>query len=85
MSNLQSSQKNTKTFEKAQKEKKKKWQKKKRDKKDFIPATRVNGTKVSGGKICKQKNFSQITYYNCDKKRYYLTKCMDHSKNSSKN
>ena len=58
-------------FDKTKKDKKKKQQKNKRD--STNPATRVNETKV-GDKKKKKKDVSEIIYYNCDKKRYYVTK-----------
>lgn len=71
--------------EKARKEKKKKAQKDKRDRKDSNPASGVNATDTSSGKTCKQKDISQITCYNCDKKGHYATKCPEPRKDSSKN
>ena len=38
------------------------------------PATRVNKAKVNSR---KKKDISKITCYNCNKKRYFATKCLE--------
>lgn len=77
------------SFKKVQKEKKKKWQKEKQNKKqDLIPATRVNMTNTAGRQKKQKKksnqtlgNISDITYYNCNKKGYYVNTYPESSKN----
>lgn len=57
-----------KPFDKAKKDKK--------NKRDFTnPAIKVNVTEVNDKKK-RKKDVSEIFYYNCDKKRYYATKCL---------
>ena len=70
--------------DKAQKDKKKKQYK---DKKDFreprdssTPATGVNKPVVNSK---KKKDISEITYYNCNKKGHFATKCLESRKSKN--
>ena len=63
---------------KAKKDKKKKQYKDKQDSKDsknsINPAIEVSMAEV-GDKKKRKKDISEITYYNCNKKEYFPTKC----------
>ena len=61
--------------DKSKKEKKKKQYKDKRD--STTLATAINKAKVGGR---KNKNVSEITYYNYNKKKHYVTKCLKSQK-----
>ena len=75
----------SKPFNKAKKDKKKKQY---RDKKNFreprdftILAFGVNAAKVKGKKKKNKKNVSEIMYFNCNKKEYYVNRCSEQLKN----
>ena len=65
------SNQDSKPFDKDRKNKKKKQHKAKWD---STPATRVNKAEVDDHRK-RKKDVSEITYYNCNKKRYYSDKC----------
>ena len=70
---------------KARKNKKRKQHKDKRDfrkcRNSTTPATKVNKEEVGSKKI---KDVSEIIRYNCNKKRYYATKCQESQKSKNK-
>lgn len=69
-----SSTPDSKPSDKSRKDKKKKQQK---NQWDFtIPATEVNAAEI-GDKKKKKKDVNEITYYNCNKKKHYLTKYLE--------
>lgn len=68
--------------------KKKDCQNQQRFQKGSTPVTRVNITNTSGKRVYNnkiysgglKKDLSQIIYYNYDKKKYYIDKCLESKK-----
>ena len=76
----------SKPSDKVKKDKKKKYWRGKRDSRESkdstIPASGVNMAEVEGKKKKKnKKNVSEITCFNCNKKRHYSNKCLMLPKN----
>ena len=77
----------SKPFDKAKKNKKKKYWRGKRDSKEpkdsSTPAFGVNAAKVGGDRQWRKnkKDISGVTYYNSNKKGYFLNKCLEPPKN----
>ena len=79
-SSMPASTKNSEIFDKAKKNKKGKQHKNKQDFTNL--AIGVNMTKV-GDKKKRKKDVSEIICYNCNKKKHYITKCLESQKSKN--